>query len=75
MQLRIKLMGGLKANAPDGDSIDLPVGATIDDVLEALAIGGKRVQIVMVNGKPVGDRSSTLADNDLLTMLPPVSGG
>ncbi len=75
MELRVTLMGALKAKAPDGNKLDVPDGATIEDVLRALDIPGTNVQIVMVNGRPEPDRNRTLAADDELTVLPLVGGG
>ena len=73
--VRVKLMGSLKAKSPQQDSLELPDGATIADVLQRLDIDSKTIQIVMVNSKPQGDRSYVLSADDELTILPPVGGG
>ena len=36
MQIRVNLMGGLKAQSPENNSIDLPDGSTIDDLQSAI---------------------------------------
>lgn len=75
MEIRVKLMGALKAKSPPGDVLDLPDAATINDVLAALDIGAAQVQIVMVNGKPQPDRNRSVEAGDELTVLAPVGGG
>ena len=75
MQVRVTLMGALKAKSPQGGAVDVPEGATIDDVLAALDIEPQAVQIVMVGGKPQPDRRTTISAGDELTIVPPVGGG
>ena len=75
MQVRVKLMGALKAKSPAGGTLEVPEDATIDAVLETLNIDSNSVHIVIVNNKPQGDRSQTLSADDELTILPPVGGG
>ena len=75
MNLKLNLMGALKAKSPVGNQIDLPDVSCINDVLAALDIEAVYVQIVMVNGKPQPDRTAPLADGDELTFLAPVGGG
>jgi molybdopterin converting factor small subunit len=75
MQIRVNLMGGLKAQAPENNSIDLPDGSTIDDLLAALEVDPAVVQTVMLNNKPQKDRTRVITADDELTLLPPVGGG
>ena len=75
MRIRLKLMGVLRSKAPDGDALELPEGATIDDVLAALEIAPDSVQVYTVNGQLERDRSRQLAADDELSVLPPVGGG
>ena len=75
MELRVKLMGALKAKAPPGDRLSLADGTTIAGVLRALDIPDTHVQIVMVGGRPQPNRESVVHDGDELTILPPVGGG
>ncbi|HUG94337.1 MAG TPA: MoaD/ThiS family protein [Planctomycetaceae bacterium] len=75
MQVRVKLMGSLKANSPADGALELAPSATIEDALAQLGLHGSSVQIVMLNGKPQPDRTRSLADGDELTVLPPVGGG
>ena len=74
MQIRIKLMGALKDLSPDGNTLKLPDGATIEDALLELNIAAK-VHAVSLNGTFERDRSKPLSPDDQLTVLPPVSGG
>ncbi len=75
MQVRVKLMGALKAKAPAGDTLELPEGATIEAVFNALDIDSQAIQVVMLNNRPQTDRDHTLSADDELTILPPVGGG
>lgn len=75
MQIKVTLMGSLKANAPDGNTIELPDGSTIADLLTALDLDPAFVQTIMLNGKPQKDRAQVIDADDELTLLPPVGGG
>ena len=75
MQLKLTLMGALKAKTPAENPCEYAEGASIDDVLIALDIAAGQVQIVMVNGKPQPDRTVALADGDELTFVAPVGRG
>ena len=75
MQIRVKLMGMLKARTPAGGVLEIADGATIDDVLRALAVAPQATLVLTVNGQFERNRSRVLAPNDELTVIPPVGGG
>jgi len=75
VQIRLKLMGMLKARTPPGGAIEMADGATIDDVLRALDIAPQTVRVFTVNGEFERDRSRVLAPDDELSAVPPVGGG
>ena len=75
VKIRLRLMGMLKDNAPDGGSLELPDGGTIRHALEALQIDADSVHVFQVNGQLERDKGRELADDDELTVLPPVGGG
>jgi molybdopterin converting factor small subunit len=75
MQIRLKLMGMLKARTPPGGALEVADGATIDDVLRALEITSPAIRVFTVNGQFERDRSRVLAANDELAAIPPVGGG
>lgn len=75
MKIGVKLMGVLKSKTPDGGELELNDEACVLDVLTALDIPTKRVQVVFVNGKPEPNFERSLASDDALTVLAPVGGG
>lgn len=75
MNVKLNLMGALKAKSPEGGRLEVAQGASIDDVLAALDIEPAQVQIVMVNGRPQPDRQTAVDDGDELTVVAPVGGG
>ena len=75
MQIRLKLLGMLKARTPAGGALEVADGATIDDVLRALEVAPRTIQVLTVNGQFERDRSRSLAPDDELTVIPPVGGG
>ncbi len=61
----------------NGDPVDLPDGATVDDLLVAMSLGGRWV-IVERNGEPVERRhlsTTALAEGDRLELVRAVAGG
>jgi molybdopterin converting factor small subunit len=77
MNVNVKLFAGLRDFAPTSDGIcpvDLPDGATIDDVYELLSIPPDKPSIILVNGRHAG-RDHILMDGDTLSLFPPVAGG
>jgi sulfur carrier protein ThiS len=75
MRIRVKLMGLLKDRAPDGGSVEVADGATIEAVLRALDIAPPTVRMFTVNGQLERDVGRSLAPNDELTIISPVVGG
>jgi sulfur carrier protein len=61
----------------NGEPVELPEGATVDDLLTQLGLGGRWV-LVERNGEPVGRRelaSTVLVDGDRLELVRAVAGG
>lgn len=77
--LHVKLFATLRRHYPDlgiGEAmkIDLPDGATVEQLLSHLDLPKKEVKVVFVNGIVRG-RDYTLADGDEVGIFPPVGGG
>jgi molybdopterin converting factor small subunit len=75
MQVRLKLMGMLKARTPPAGALEVIDGATIDEVLRALGITSPTIRVFTVNGQFERDRNRVLVANDELAVIPPVGGG
>jgi sulfur carrier protein len=61
----------------NGDAVQVPAGASVDDLIRQLGLGGKWV-IVERNGEPVERRhygTTTLAHGDRLELVRAVAGG
>ena len=61
----------------NGEPVELPEGATVEDLLGKLGLGGRWV-LVERNGEPVARRdlaSTVLADGDRLELVRAVAGG
>ena len=61
----------------NGDPTELPDGATVDDLLHVLNLGGKWV-LVERNGEPVPRKelaTTVLAEGDRLELVRAVAGG
>ncbi|MFW9889105.1 MAG: MoaD/ThiS family protein [Candidatus Thorarchaeota archaeon] len=78
--VNVKLYAGLRKFAPDdnelGDFFQCDFqGNMVSDLLKALGIKEVHVQIVMINGERAIDYDTTLAENDLVVIFPPIGGG
>ncbi|MEA2703294.1 MAG: sulfur carrier protein [Actinomycetota bacterium] len=61
----------------NGEAVEVPGGATVDDLLGILGLGGRWV-LVERNGEPVERRhlaTTELADGDRLELVRAVAGG
>ena len=75
MEIRVKLMGGLKKKTPPGGTLELKDGSSIQKALDLLELGGRRVNAVSINGEIERDFTRVLKAEDELLVLPPVGGG
>jgi molybdopterin converting factor small subunit len=77
--VRVKLFATLRSYRPElklGEvfSVELRVGATVQDLLEELGIPLVEVKLIFVNGL-VREPQYVPADGDDLGLFPPVGGG
>jgi molybdopterin converting factor small subunit len=75
MQIRLKLMGILRAKAPEGNMLEVPEGASIEDVMQTLDVPEIHVHVAMIDGQHQRDRTVTLVEGQELMLMPPVGGG
>ena len=84
MQITFKLYASLGEYLPADRRIgnqmilEVPQGATIDQVTAPYGLPPKLVHLVLVNGRYIApaDRSThALQENDVLAIWPPVAGG
>jgi molybdopterin converting factor subunit 1 len=81
MQITVRLFATLRQEAGWGQrEVSLPEGATLDDLLAALAAGESGLSLTdrpvyaAVN-REYAQRGQTLHDGDVVAFFPPVSGG
>ena len=75
MRVTVKLIGPLIYAAGFSEkALDLPGGATADDLLPLIKIEKDRPKIITRNGKAVS-QADTLADGDRIVISPIYSGG
>jgi molybdopterin converting factor small subunit len=77
--VQVKLFATLRRLRPglaigEAFPVELPDGASVDDLIHQLELPDKEVKLVFVNGI-VRDRYRALADGDQLGIFPPVGGG
>ena len=78
MILQVRLYATLRQYAPDSPhgalTVELPDGAKVSTIFDALAIPAEEVRLVMINGV---DREfdAVLSPHDRVGIFPPVGGG
>ncbi len=83
VQSTLKLFATLASYLPDGAKrnqigIEVPAGATVNEVLAPLHMPLEQVSLVVVNGEillPAERASRHLSNGDVLAIWPPVAGG
>jgi len=78
MQVQVKLFSLLRQHLPEearGEAaVELPEGATVDDLVEHLGIV-RRIKILTINGERESDRCRPLQEGDNVRIFPFVVGG
>ncbi len=78
IKVSVELIAIARGDRPRTSCLELPDGATPDDLLEALDLPGDEPYMTLVNGLPVapGRRAATrLAEGDKVIVFPPLKGG
>jgi molybdopterin synthase catalytic subunit len=76
MQVRVRLFAVLRERAGAGSvDVELPDGARVGDVWDALALGDEPPGILFAVNKVYAGREATLSAGDEVALIPPVSGG
>lgn len=76
MQLSIRLFAGLRERAGTGArELELPAGARLGDVWQALDLGDEPAGLLYAVNKRYAGADAELADGDEVALIPPVSGG
>ena len=76
MQVAVKLFAALRERAGTrARALELPDGATVDDVWPALELGDEPAGLVYAVNRAYVDRAQALSDGDEVAVIPPVSGG
>lgn len=79
MKVEVHLTATLRAYLPAGTAgdnvvLDVPDGATVDQVIHSLRIPRELERLTVVNGRDaVPDQP--LSEGDVLSVFPPLSGG
>lgn len=64
---------GLQPGEPQ--AVTLEDTATVERLLEKLALPSAAVHLVIINGRIVHDRTAPLGDRDRVALFPPIGGG
>ncbi len=83
MIVTVKLFAMLRDKLPAGSNgesveLDLPAGATPQDVIERLKIPQRMAHLVMIEGRhllPDEVRQHVLQPGEVLAIFPPIAGG
>ena len=79
MKVAVHLTATLRAYLPPGAPgdhvvLDVPDGATVDEVVQALHIPPHLERLTVVNGRDASP-DQRLAEGDELSLFPPLAGG
>lgn len=77
MRVTLKLFAGLEVHLPSRrspETLDLPDGLTVLEVLDHLGVPRGKPRIFMVDHRHV-ELDRVLRDGDTLAVFPPVAGG
>jgi molybdopterin synthase sulfur carrier subunit len=80
MIVQVKLYATLREYAPPNTEIGEVFkvefnGSTLQDLIQKLGFELDRAKIVMVNGNRVVDVKTSLNEDDLVVIFPPIGGG
>ena len=84
MRVEVRLFASLRDKLPDAPRgrapLDLPDGASLQDLLEHLDVPARQAQMVLVNGLQMprdvaARRARSLAEGDVIAIFPPLAGG
>jgi molybdopterin synthase catalytic subunit len=76
MEVVARLFAGLREQAGTGErELDLPDGACVADVWEALELGELPAGLLFAVNRRYAPADTELADGDEVALIPPVSGG
>ncbi len=74
MNITVKLFATLRTGREKIMSLDVEEGCSVSDVVKLLELPEGEVAIIMINGRGA-EASSALANDDTLSLFPPVGGG
>ena len=77
MLVTVELKGYLNRYSPAGQStfqLDVPDGATVLTLAGRLSVPDEMATVVVINGRNA-DVDDELAEGDVVTLIPPLSGG
>jgi molybdopterin synthase catalytic subunit/molybdopterin converting factor small subunit len=76
LRITVRLFAGLRERAGAGErEVELPAGASLDDVWGSLDLGDEPSGLLYAVNKEYAERDRPLADGDEVALNPPVSGG
>lgn len=76
MKVRVKLFAGLRERAGDDELlVELPDGATTDDLLDSLGELTAGVRCVVAVNREYAGPGTPISPGDEVALVPPVSGG
>lgn len=74
MTVTVKLFATFRQGRKKIMQIDMPMGATAQQIVDALEIERAEVAILLINGRD-GCFDKELNDGDVVSIFPPIGGG
>ncbi len=74
MKVEVRLFAGFRRGRLGRQTMDLPEGTSLRELVRQLEIPEEEVALPLINGR-YGDLDRRLSDNDVASLFPAVAGG
>ena len=74
MKVEVRLFAGFRRGRLGRQTMDLPEGTSLRELVRQLEIPEEEVALLLINGR-YGDLDRRLSDNDVASLFPAVAGG
>lgn len=74
MKVEVRLFAGFRRGRFGRQTMDLPEGACLRELVRQLEIPEEEVSLPLINGR-YGDLDRRFADSDVVSLFPAVAGG
>lgn len=73
--ITVKFFANLRSIAPSKKMITLPLGSTVNTILNMYNIPRESKLIILINGTPHQKKGTIIRNGDTVAIFPPLAGG